>query len=412
MKKSITLLLIVFLFLMTGCAKGPEGAGAVSGEAIAGTETAAPERFILTFSPEDRNPTLSRTNFVETAEGYYCDFSVGNVFGGEQRIIFFCPRGEDTFYPLCSKPNCRHNDENCNAWDGTFFGYFDGAIYSVQFNANSQLEVVRRSLDGTDHQAVATVNTSGVPSDSGYQFEFHHGKLFVICSPSLRRPLEEQEYHLIVMDLKDYSQTEPAADYLRTVSDFDIAYFCKDKIYAFIQPGKTTEIRLDQSEMIEIDAVTGEIQTLLPGTVSGLYLTDSTWYYFERDIGKLVDFLGLGYEVKSGNPGFRELDRKSGTVKDCGLPMEDIDGVRYDEDFIYATTLPRNENRDRTLYILSRDYELVDQYELKNGQSFLVATSDRIFLSGYELGGDCAYYLDKSQIGSGELKLIPIETIG
>lgn len=396
---------------MTACAKGSEEAGSVSSEVLESTETAS-EHFTLPSPPEDRNPTLSTTNFTETAEGYYCDFGVGNTLGGEQRMIFFCPRGGDTFYPLCSKPNCRHNDKNCNAWDGSFFGYFDGAIYSVQLNASSQLEVVRRSVDGTDHQAVATVNTSGIPSDSGFQFKFHHGKLFVICSPSLQRPLEEQEYHLIVMDLKDYSQTEPAADYLRTVSEFDIAYFCKDKIYAYIQPGKKSEIRLDQSEMVEIDAVTGEIQTLLPGTVSGLYLTDSTWYYFERDIGKLVNYLGLGYEVKSGNPGFRELDVKSGTVKDCGLPKEDIDSVRYDEDFIYATTLPRNENRDRMLYILNRDYELVDQYELKNGQSFLVATSDRVFLSDYGFGADCAYYLDKSQIGSGDLKLIPIETVG
>lgn len=53
MKQSITLLFVALLLLMTGCAKGPEEVGAISGEALAGTEAASSERFKLPTSPED-----------------------------------------------------------------------------------------------------------------------------------------------------------------------------------------------------------------------------------------------------------------------------------------------------------------------------------------------------------------------
>ncbi len=91
------------------------------------------------------------------------------------------------------------------------------------------------------------------------------------------------------------------------------------------------------------------------------------------------------------------------------MPVEDIVSADYDEDYIYAFGLPHDS--DRSLYILSRNYELVDQIELKQGQFVFAVTSDRIFLSDTRPDTCISWYLDKSQIGSHALTPCPVETV-
>ena len=96
--------------------------------------------------------------------------------------IYFCPRGGDTFQPLCSKPNCQHNDENCNAWcDGLCFGYYNGALYTAgnSRGTRSGEEIIKMNLDGTDHKVVTTLDDSRL-KDRTVMAEFHHGRLFVM----------------------------------------------------------------------------------------------------------------------------------------------------------------------------------------------------------------------------------------
>ena len=145
--------------------------------------------------------------------------------------------------------------------------------------------------------------------------------------------------------------------------------FYKDKLYA---QGPW----IADPWVAEVDASTGEMRTLFSGYLGGFYATDDTLYYFEADMSSV-----RGYEgIDSFHPGFRELDLNSGTVKDCGLPVEDILWVYYDEAYIYATG-SRNGN-DATFYILSRDYELLEQIELKD-KIINAATSDRIYFCDY-----------------------------
>ncbi|MBO4211643.1 MAG: hypothetical protein J5878_03205 [Oscillospiraceae bacterium] len=145
-------------------------------------------------------------------------------------MIYFCPRGGDAFRPLCSKPNCSHNNENCNAWVGLIcldLGYYNGGLYTVEVSIH--INVVRMNLDGTDHRVVATLDES-VAENFGLEFKFHHGKLFIWGRASFDLPLEEQEEHLLVLDLTDYSQKELASDFLRTASLPLYYKFYKDKL--------------------------------------------------------------------------------------------------------------------------------------------------------------------------------------
>ena len=62
--------------------------------------------------------------------------------------------------------------------------------------------------------------------------------------------------------------------------------------------------------------------------------------------------------------------------------------------------------------ILSGEYELLDTVTLENDLILDAAASDRLYFI-YASGMDpISCYLEKSQIGSHNLTLIPIETIG
>ena len=408
MKKTISFLLALVFFLLTACGQAPRGSETESGESLESEDTTAgAEPYVLKTAPEDQNQAAPGSTFVETPEGYYyvCGKETPNGF---EYFINFCPRGGDRFRPLCGKPNCSHNDKNCNAWCGHScldFGYYNGGLYTVEVSIH--INVVRMNLDGTDHRVVATLDES-VAENFGLEFKFHHGKLFIWETASSDLPLEEQEEqeeHLVVLDLTDYSQKELASDFLRTASLPPYYKFYKDKLYMRGTGEKETYGDYDpyKRKLIEVDAVTGEAGVVLPRSINGLYVTDSTWYFFEPDL------TSRGYKAENVEPGFREYDPESGTIQDKGLPTEDILNAFYDEDFIYAGGFPRNNDRDQTLYFLSRDYKLLDRIELSDIFLYAVA-SDRVYFYGRDL--IISHYIDKSQIGSGELTLVPIKTVG
>lgn len=398
MRKRIILLCTLFAFLLTGC--GNESA--TSGALANGVESEhGSELYKLDVAPEDYNQAFGG-EFVETVDGYYYG-SMKSTANGNVRLIYFCPRGGDSFRPLCGKPNCRHEDHNCNAWYGYCFGYYDGALYMADNSSDfGQFDIVKMNMDGTDHRVVATLNAVQMVG-KGYTYKFHHGKFYVYSCLSTDMKATD---HLVAMDLSDYSIT----DYPQTVKIRYFSHFYKEKLYgtalAVKDPG-ATEPRYEVA-LIEMDSASGEERIVVSQDIGSLYATDTTLYYYEADLSKLNAVYGTEYE--KGNPGFRELNLQSGEVRECGLPVENILSARYDNDYIYATSFYLNEGNDTTLFLLSRDYILVDQIDLTGGLEIAAVTSDRIFLND---ANECmAYYLDKSQIGSGELKLIRIETVG
>ena len=396
MKKSFVLFCALFVLLLAGCEEPSEQISDTS------SRTAVSSPADLKISPEDRSPANWGADFVETEAGLY--YGSGTISGNETLpLIYFCPRGGDSFYPLCSKPDCAHNDENCDAWYGTSFGYYNGALYYATHELG-QIKVYQMNLDGTDHRLVASVDTS--KSRCGFSSVFHHGKLIMAGQAMTNIPEEEQQDHLIVLDLSDYTQTEPAEDFLRTARLLPpFLLYDQDKVYTTGSADRRLNYSLDEEKLIEVDLVSGEVRTPLDGCISGLYITDPTWYYFQPDTS------ALDPRCENANPGFREYDPERGTIRECGMPADDILWARYDEDYIYAGTNYRNTEGNRTLYILSRDYQLFGQMEMKNMQTIAAVTSDRIYFSDdFRCPINC--YLDKSDIGSHALELKPIEYLG
>lgn len=395
MKKTVILLCVITALLLAACGREPESSGTVDSTEAGVNPT---KTFSLRVPSEDRNQAFGWPSFVETAEGYYYDYFIPG-----SSLIYFCPRGGDTFYPLCSKPNCAHNDENCNAWCNSAFGYYNGALYLVDvYGISDEIKLIKMNLDGTDHQVVATIDDSGIEDCGGITCTFHHGKLYLQCTAEFELPLEMQEDHLVVVDLADYSQTEPAKEFLCTARLPVINNFYENKLYGRGTADKNLDAKLSDYKLIELDALSGEARVLVSHYIDSAYVTDSTLYYLEADLSYLSSV--LGEEIDPGNPGFRELNLENGEVKYFDLPAEDIKWAYYDEDYIYAG------NNNGTLYFISRDYQLVDQLALPEGEGPTVITSDRLFFIGSNT--PINFYLDKAQIGSGELTLVPIKTVG
>lgn len=404
MKKMLFLVCSLFLLFLSACGEGTEGS-VLSSENQSGAEP-----YVLKTAPEDYNQASFGGGFVETPDGYYYMQMKddANLSGG---FFYFCPRGGDSFRPLCGKPNCMHADKDCNAFvrgGHSTFGYYNGALYAVDW---LRMEVIKMNLDGTDHQVVATIDDPKY-RECSYQGTFHHGYLFIFFYASDDLPMEEQTDHLVVLNLSDYSQKEIATEFLSTANlELPECYY-GDKLYMAGSGDKTQtyeNYNIYKEKLFEIDAGTGEVRPILQQPIGAMYATDSTLYYFQPD------FEAMGYGPGDIVPGFRELDVETGTVKECGLPVEDALWARYDEDYIYALSDTHHNGEDQeesqTLYILSRNYELLDQFELENGLQLRTVASDRIYIRcGYTVS--ISYYLEKSQIGSGNLQLIPIETVG
>ena len=138
-------------------------------------------------------------------------------------------------------------------------------------------------------------------------------------------------------------------------------------------------------------------------------MTDTTVYYYDVDQD----------DYKAEHPGFKEYDRATGSIREIGMPVDEksVGYPLYDTDYIYLCTEGEDETGG-TLYILSRDYQVVDQLSLGRNQGILSVASDCIFLKDPAAEKDPIYEQDcsmlclkKSQIGSHDLKPDKVEVI-
>ena len=60
--------------------------------------------------------------FIETEKGNYCMNPLRDY------LIRFAEPGSHDFHILCNKPECKHEDTNCNAYMDIALGYYNGHL--------------------------------------------------------------------------------------------------------------------------------------------------------------------------------------------------------------------------------------------------------------------------------------------
>jgi hypothetical protein len=366
--------LVIVLILIAGCL--------VSCNEVSETASNSP----LVWKPEEyytsfRQSESSIGRYIETPEGCY--------FSPLNKYIYFSEYGNTKYVKLCAKPDCDHNSTDCNAYIGyAIIGYYDGKIYYV-----SRTDLNCMEMDGSGHRKVKILY-DGNDANSGY---FHNGYYYYIITKggSFGFP-GNTDNNLYRVKVDDDSKPEiiAANDVISSVNMFTVV---GDNIYLY-------------------DFISGHDYNLYEfsmKTKEWTLLTEK-WMpfgacYFDEDHG-------YGYK---NNLGFYEYDlreRKLDFAKPIEFEDSGICDAHYYPDDIYLIYFygenPTYENQ--ILYIYDRAYNLLETVESdtvafsKNGGGFVTDIGNYIIYSTSYLNKP-DYYIDKSEIGTGNLIFHRIE---
>ena len=148
-RKLMTLLLIcVLICFSSGC--GGEGVNPTEivpthAEGISPIRTGCRQQSIATIE----------NNFETTDTGVYVLYFTQETHS----VLLYCDHDSDIFVPLCSRPDCTHNDEKCDAWyeGGINVCYYEGYLYIVENDTSSGAQnflLLRVDLDGRNRKVV------------------------------------------------------------------------------------------------------------------------------------------------------------------------------------------------------------------------------------------------------------------
>jgi hypothetical protein len=341
--------------------------------------------------PEMHTQSSGVGDYIETENAIYYNDRFRN------RIYFSVDNGSH-FYPLCSKANCTHSDKNCTA-SGYGVAYYKGSLYTTRFDSEADLfRIVQISLDGTDQGVIQTIP---FPGGGGFNCYYHNGKAFLFYRPSGNRPLEQLKDRFFVTDLSTGELTEPLEELLQDglrIGEFRFY----NNIMAAQTGGTYSDSRHEQIRELYIDLNTWETKEYMQQVEA------FSWYLDNQKLYYLVNHNKFFECSPEQEEGFFEQDLQTEEIVQC-LKTDDLLNALYDEDYIYAMSYARDKDGQyRTLYIYTRDYELVDQKDLEKYEFLNYVSSERLFFSRDYDQGKLYCYMEKSDIGSGNMPIYDV----
>jgi len=124
---------------------------------------------------------------TQVSFNYPCESEDGYYFVGSNGYVYYIDKATENTTILCGKPECSHDDEDCNAYAGTALTYYDGKLYYFSDSGSSWTQVYSMNLDGTDHTLVQTLDIdSAGDSYVGYAEPIiHRGVVYFLYSAVL-----------------------------------------------------------------------------------------------------------------------------------------------------------------------------------------------------------------------------------
>ena len=273
--------------------------------------------------------------FIETEKGNHCMNPLRDY------LIRFAEPGSHDFHILCNKPECKHEDTNCNAYAGFALGYFNQHLYGVQDNG-TDFVLVRMNMDGTGHTEIARLpeqNALDGRKQLGGSYFFDNGYLIFLAFPCLYFPMFN---------------------------------------------GETGSVTYAEGNL-----ETGRIEHVF-----------EDW---NQSNSPMVNFDNVLYYHRVG-VGLCEYDKATGTetVKvptDCSLALP-----QYTKDYIIVRTSDDDADTHRTIYAYDRNYHLLGQMELEpygvKFPSLQYVTANAIYFTS---GGKLVSYIDPHHLDRLEL---------
>ncbi|MCD8146599.1 MAG: DUF5050 domain-containing protein [Clostridiales bacterium] len=292
-KRILTILFAATLVLsLTAC-------GSSSNNDNANTETSEAAN-LLSAGNEDSSSsgTDFQKNMAQTQVSftYPCESGEGYYFVGSNGYVYYIDKATESATILCGKPECSHDDEDCNAYAGSALTYYDGKLYYFSDIGSSWTQLYSMNLDGTDHTLVQTLDIdSAGDSYVGYAKPIiHRGMVYFLYSAVLYAvPLgaEASEAKAIFGETTEAETSGGAVISLGNEQDYtlwadgDTVYFMtnvqqtdgtwKDALFAYdMQTEEVTQVWEvpEKSEVGEWDTTAVE--------VNGWYVSDGYIYFY------------------------------------------------------------------------------------------------------------------------------------
>lgn len=383
------------LVTLSACVMSPNNASTTSApsetDAAACVPSKAPrQELILDFGSSYAAELTEQVFDTESSVYYLCRED------NEQEVIYISDKEYKDWMPLCGRPNCMHDDENCDAWlEGSTLGCkiwpFDEHIYYLIDNnkqSDSVYELWRMKLDGTEHEMALECRNLSAHDDPSARMTswFFHGRYAILTFSEMSEDSVERSCSVIDLSKKPLEQVPldlPIWAFKIYAGDGDIVYG--------VDP-------MENNSLYSIDLLSQTTRKLceLPfyPDFSGCQLIDSVLYFSGGiETGMLASFDTVTEKL---------------TVFENTLPV----GYWYTmhAGFIIATDVPlEGEKRGTMIYDLEGNLIRAIPYS-EYGTDIMVsrAAGNLIF------GADCSngdlseisynsppeYYIDLSQIGA------------
>ena len=241
-------------------------------------------------------------NFARAENGYY--FMADNG----KSLMYFDASTKDVI-PVCAKPDCKHDDYDCNSYLGKgeyqLFSvyYYNGYVYVLKNNmGNAQL--VQISEDGATRKGICDV----LPTEDAGSLDvvFHDNKAYIYdhCGNFVDADAnKESEVTIKEVDINNgsvrtvYSVTAMNAGFFNARSYGDKLLFLmqmsRDKLG---QGDSTIEKLMETQGLYAYDYASGETELIMEGNICDYSIdeTNKIIYYFESGKGLYKQSLNNG----------------------------------------------------------------------------------------------------------------------
>ena len=322
------------------------------------------------------------------------------------------PQGERRPIPVCGKSDCHHDDSSCDAFYQIFLseefssirssvGFFQNRLYTLSLLPERKIavysvdpETAERRLELTlDPQEVYDTEIPGIYVSGA----FHENSLILLYSKSGMITSSGPLHRMIVVDLATRKQKELFRSHFdeyigtqyMTVLSGPMAV--GNTLYLLEEgPGSMpdSDEKRPERRFSQMNITTGEVTQLLRD--NDLY----TW----RIEGNKV-FFSDQHEKQ-----FKEFDLTTGTLTIIPSDEEIAGESFYLDDLIISITIEYDfdTQTSNTCYdFYSRDYAHIDKLKYSDELVLFLSTDEALYFRNDE----GLFYLDRSEIGSNNLKL-------
>lgn len=315
----------------------------------------------------------------------------------DDTYILYADHGRDAVYKLCGRSDCTHDNADCNAYlyDGSDLTYYQGHLYAVTGEGpwKDECKLVRMEPDGSGH--VDVFDFLAFAKEQGGEFVQCQITTDGYCVFSVYgwKVLEDDSIVDNWMAAYKYKLDGSMKKPKKMGEEIGMPlYHCGDSLVTLTDETVDGKVH---TYVCTLDVATEEATRLTkhPSPGGPVWFGEQAAYYF-RD-GAIMR---LSYDS-----GDEEV------MVDTGL-----EGKYYAHcfpDCLMLVSRDSGEDADRKLYFYNWAFELVDTVELDYPMecspeyAILAETAEQVILTDQMSDGQPLYYIDKSELGSGNVQI-------